>query len=33
MDGLCGLDLLDLDRRIHEIDRAVKATAETPTRK
>jgi len=33
MDGLCGLDLLDLDRRIHEIDRAVKATAEAPTRK
>src|SRR5436309_11267706 len=33
MDGLCRLDLLDLDRRIHEIDLAVKATAEAPTRK
>lgn len=27
MDGVCGLDLLDLDRRIHEIDRAIKTTA------
>jgi hypothetical protein len=27
MDGVCGLDLLDLDRRIHAIDRAVKTTA------
>ena len=33
MDGLCGLDLLDLDRRIHEIDIAIKATAEAPARK
>jgi hypothetical protein len=28
MDGLCGLDLLDLDRRIHEIDLAIKTAAE-----
>ena len=28
-----GLDLLDLDRRIHEIDIAIKATAEAPARK
>jgi AAA ATPase domain len=27
MDGVCGLDLLDLDRRIHAIDRAIKTTA------
>lgn len=29
IDSSFGLDLLDLDRRIHEIDLAVKATAET----
>jgi hypothetical protein len=28
MDGVYGLDLLDLDRRIHEIDLAIKTTAE-----
>jgi hypothetical protein len=28
MDGLCGLELLDLDRRIHEIDLAIKTAAE-----
>jgi hypothetical protein len=28
MDGLCGLDLLDLDRRIHAIDLAIKTSAE-----
>jgi hypothetical protein len=33
MDGLCGLDLLALDRRIHGIDLAIKAAAEAPTRK
>jgi hypothetical protein len=33
MDSPFGLDLLDLDRRIHEVDLAVKAAAETPTRK
>jgi hypothetical protein len=33
MDGSFGLDLLDLDRRIHEIDFTVKATAATPSRK
>jgi hypothetical protein len=27
MDGVCGLDLLDLDRRIHAINRAIKTTA------
>jgi hypothetical protein len=28
MDGVCGLELLDLDRRIHEIDLAIKTAAE-----
>ena len=28
MDGVCGLELLDLDRRIHAIDLAVKTAAE-----
>jgi hypothetical protein len=28
MDGVCGLNLLDLDRRIHEIDLAIKTAAE-----
>jgi len=28
MDGACGLDLLDLDRRIHGIDLAIKTAAE-----
>jgi hypothetical protein len=28
MDGPCGLDLLDLDRRIHEIDLAIKTAEE-----
>jgi hypothetical protein len=32
MDDSLGLDLLDLDRRIHEIDLAVKATAATSSR-
>lgn len=33
IDSSFGLDLLDLDRRIHEIDFAVKATAERSTEK
>ena len=33
IDSSFGLDLLDLDRRIHEIDIAIKATAEAPARK
>ncbi len=33
MDSSFGLDLLSLDRRIHEVDLAVKAAAEMPTRK
>jgi hypothetical protein len=28
MDGPCGLELLDLDRRIHEIDLSIKTAAE-----
>lgn len=28
MDGVCGLNLLDLDRRIHEIDLAIKTAVE-----
>jgi len=28
-DDAFGLDLLDLDRRIHEIDLSIRATAET----
>jgi hypothetical protein len=33
IDGSSGLDLLDLDRRIHEIDLAVEATVGMPSRK
>jgi hypothetical protein len=33
MDGVCGLELLGLDRRIHGIHLAIKAAAEAPTRK
>jgi hypothetical protein len=33
IDSSFGLDLLDLDRRIHEIDVAIKAAAQTPTKK
>jgi AAA ATPase-like protein len=33
IDNSFGLDLLDLDRRIHEIDLAIKASAEAPARK
>jgi hypothetical protein len=28
MDGVCGLELLDLDRRIHEINLAIKTVTE-----
>lgn len=33
IDSSFGLDLLDLDRRIHEIDVVIKAAAEAPARK
>ena len=33
IDSSFGLDLLDLDRRIHEVDVAIKAAAEAPARK
>ena len=33
IDSSFDLDLLDLDRRIHEIDAAIKAVTEAPARK